>query len=647
MGSFLLRLSCLIFLFCLINQSAHSQESTLDTVVVTGSLQRQLVKETGRNIIVINKADIERLPANSFDELMKYIPGVEVQQRGPQGAQSDISIRGGTFQQVLVIIDGVRLNDPITGHFNSYVPIHPKEIERIEVLKGSAAAVFGPDAVGGVIHVITKSNAEMAKGNATFIEGKVVAGSYGLFNRSAFASIVRKSSYFSLGYQKQEATGIQGRGTTGFFENENTVLSFGHDFKNKWHLMLRAAIDNRYFNAQNFYTTFLSDTANERVNSTWQQLHLSKKGEKSNIDVLVGTKQLSDIYYFRPSTSPNKNKSNLATFQFNHTYVLNPKNSWTNGIQVFNKSIRSNDRGNHEHLHAGVFSIMTHRISNKVVLTESMRADWDESYKWVMVPQINFSWSPSKLTLRASGGKSIRDADFTERYNNYNKTLVTAGSIGNPDLRAEKAWNWEAGVDYNFSSFVQVRTTYFQRDQQNLIDWISTPYASMPRKVNLSSTGTYGLASNLSSVNTRGFEIDFTGSKKVSEKIDIRWMSGMVWLNSKTPAGAQPSFYLSSHATFIWNGSVQLIMNNSSMSLSALYKERNEQKASSINATITPNYFLLNVKFEQQLLRKKMKLFLQIDNMLDVAYADLLGATMPGRWVSGGISLNHLSFQKK
>jgi outer membrane cobalamin receptor len=303
------------------------------------------------------------------------------------------------------------------------------------------------------------------------------------------------------------------------------------------------------------------------------------------------TKQLSDVYYFRPSTSPNKNKSNLATFQFNHTYVVNAKNSWTNGIQFFNKSIRSNDRGNHEHLHAGVFSIMTHKLSSKVVLTESIRGDWDESYKWVMVPQINFSWSPSKLTVRASGGKSIRDADFTERYNNYNKTLVTAGSIGNPDLQAEKAWNWEAGIDYNFSSFVQVRTTYFQRDQQNLIDWISTPYSSMPRKVNLSSTGTYGLASNLSSVNTRGFEIDFTGSKKVTEKVDIRWMSGMVWLNSKTPAGGLPSFYLSSHATFIWNGSVQINLNKTSLSISSLYKERNEQKASSINATITPNYF--------------------------------------------------------
>jgi iron complex outermembrane receptor protein len=117
-------------------------------------------------------------------------------------------------------------------------------------------------------------------------------------------------------------------------------------------------------------------------------------------------------------------------------------------------------------------------------------------------------------------------------------------------------------------------------------------------------------------------------------------MSGMVWLNSKTPAGLLPSFYLSSHATFIWNGSVQINLNKTSLSFSSLYKERNEQKASSINATITPNYFLLNAKLEQQITKKKVKLFLQLDNMLDVQYADLLGATMPGRWVSGGLSVS-------
>jgi iron complex outermembrane receptor protein len=77
------------------------------------------------------------------------------------------------------------------------------------------------------------------------------------------------------------------------------------------------------------------------------------------------------------------------------------------------------------------------------------------------------------------------------------------------------------------------------------------------------------------------------------------------------------------------------------MNTRSLYKKRNEQKASSINASITPNYFLLNAKLEQQIIRKKVKLFFQLDNMLDVNYSDLLGATMPGRWVSGGISLTY------
>lgn len=97
------------------------------------------------------------LAVHSLDELLRYLPGVEVQQRGPQGAQSNIILRRGTFQQVLVIIDGIRLNDPLTGHFNSYIPLNPAEIERIEILKGSAAAIYGSEAVGGVINIISRS----------------------------------------------------------------------------------------------------------------------------------------------------------------------------------------------------------------------------------------------------------------------------------------------------------------------------------------------------------------------------------------------------------------------------------------------------------------------------------------------------------
>ena len=116
--------------------TASAQTNELAGVVVTASMLPQQEKETGRNIISIKGASLQNLPISSIDELLKYLPGIETQQRGPAGSQSDIIIRGGTFQQVLLIIDGIRLNDPLTGHFNGYIPLHPNDINRIEIIKG-------------------------------------------------------------------------------------------------------------------------------------------------------------------------------------------------------------------------------------------------------------------------------------------------------------------------------------------------------------------------------------------------------------------------------------------------------------------------------------------------------------------------------
>lgn len=613
-----------------------SQDQELDPVVVSGSLSAQKSRETGRNIIVIRQEEIRMLPANSLDEILKFIPGIEVQQRGPQGAQSDIVIRGGTFQQVLVVIDGIRINDPLTGHFNSYIPIHPNEIDRIEVLKGASSAIFGADAVGGVINIITKKFQQRYQQEGSSVQAKISAGSYGMLDRSMHIRLQGNKNYLSFGYQKQKADGPQLRGTTGYFDNENLVLSVGRILNNKWTLMARGAIDNRSFNAQNFYTTFKSDTANEKVNSTWQQLVLTKKSSQSTLEILAGTKQLLDIFYFRPNASPNRNKTGMFNFQVNNTMNINDKNTWTAGVQSFMKRIRSNDRGNHDHLHAGIFSVFTHRLPSKIILSESIRADWDKSYKWVMVPQINVAWSPGKTTLRSSVGKSIRDADFTERYNNYNKSLVTGGSIGNPNLKAEKAWNMELGFDYTLSSSIELRSTVFSRVQQELIDWSTTSYADMPRKVNLSPTGNYALASNISSVTTRGFEVDLAGVKVWNENKRIRWRTGLIYLNSVTPIGAAPSFYISSHAKWMWSNTVVWMMKNTSVSYSSLFKTRNPQKSASLGVEVTKQYFLHNLRIEKMFFKKKLGCFIQIDNLTNIRYSDLLGSRMPGRWWSGG-----------
>ena len=148
----------LIVLFIFISiKTSSQQETTLDPVTITATLNPSPASKTGRNIVTVTGEMFNKLPVHSLDDLLRYLPGIEVQQRGPAGSQSDIVLRGGTFQQVLVIIDGLRINDPNSGHFTSYIPIAPAEIERIEILKGASSAIYGSEAVGGVINIITKS----------------------------------------------------------------------------------------------------------------------------------------------------------------------------------------------------------------------------------------------------------------------------------------------------------------------------------------------------------------------------------------------------------------------------------------------------------------------------------------------------------
>src|SRR5215211_5719683 len=137
----------LCLMVSLIVKFTFSQEkiSELDPVTITTSINPEKVSQTGRSVLVIKGERFANLPVHSVDELLRYLPGIEVQARGPMGAQSDIVIRGGTFQQVLVIIDGLRVNDPNSGHFTGYIPIAPSEIERIEIVKGASSAIYGSE----------------------------------------------------------------------------------------------------------------------------------------------------------------------------------------------------------------------------------------------------------------------------------------------------------------------------------------------------------------------------------------------------------------------------------------------------------------------------------------------------------------------
>lgn len=642
-------------LLSLIANLAPAQEISLDPVTVTSSLVEKRASQTGRNIAVIKGEYFQQLPVHSIDDLLRYVPGVEIQARGPQGSQSDIVLRGGTFQQVLVILDGIRLNDPNTGHFNSYIPISPAEIDRIEVLKGASSALYGSDAVGGVIHVISKTFAarltaarlnNTTDGNPvqkTQVNGGISAGEYGLFNANVGAFVQRNRLAVSGGFLSNNASGVQQRGIKGYFHNNTASLSLNYAISQNWNLAVRSSYDQRDFAAQNFYTVLKSDTASEKVKMSWNQVRLGYQKNKTAFSIDGGYKSVQDTYLFNPHSIANSSKSKLwqglATLQQGLTSSTN----LIAGINFQQRNIKSNDRGNHTLNQLAPFASVVQNIGEHFTVTPSVRVDWRERIGTEVSPQINLSYKKSGFQLRASAGKTIRDADFTERFNNYAKTLVTGGSVGNPDLKAERSFSYEAGADWFLTSTpaaqLKVSGTFFQRRQKDLIDYVTTPYAQMPRKDNLSPTGNFGLALNIAEVNTTGFELDIQSANTISDNQKLLFNAGLTWLDSDNKSQVQ-SFYLSSHAKFLANFSAIYQIGGFSLSANGLYKKRAAREASAIEASVSKNYFILNARAEYAFLKRQLGVFVQADNAFDKQYSDILGSVMPGRWLMGGVRFN-------
>jgi len=626
-------LSALFLSTCQLNFAQTNNE--LDPVTITASLTPVSLSKTGRNITIIKGAEFQNLPINSLDDLLRYVPGIEVQARGPMGSQSDIVIRGGTFQQVLIIVDGIRLNDPLTGHFNSYIPIAPAEIERVEILKGASSAIYGTEAVGGVIHIITKSFSSSKKKNG--LQAQLTGGQYGLANVSAGGTWTDDKNTLSGGLQSNHANGQQQRGTKGFFDLTTVSLSYSRKINDAMQISFRTAFDNRDFAAQNYYTSFKSDTATEKVKSQWNHLKFVYSKNKNRISFDAGYKSADDYYKFSSLAAANQNKSKLLQSLLVYSREINEQTELVIGGNFIQKKITSNDRGNHTVGQTAGFIILNQKIGKDINISPALRYDYSTAAGAELVPQINASFKKNNFQLRGSAGKTTRDADFTERYNNYGKPLVTSGSIGNADLQSETSFSYELGADYFLKKNLKISSSWFQRRQKQLIDFVTTPYADMPRKDNLIPTGIYALAKNISSVNTTGFETDIQYTKEWNNQ-SLSSNLGVLWLKSRS-SSATPSFYISSHATFLTNFSVQYRYKVISLAVNGIYKERQPRAASAINAEVSKNYFLMNAKLAAGLLKNKLSLFVQADNLFNITYSDLLGTPMPARWLMGGVQV--------
>jgi iron complex outermembrane receptor protein len=640
----MLRISIAAIFILIITHSSQAQKTIeLNEVTISATLSPQQISKTGRNIVVISQDIIKKMPANSIDEIIRYLPGIEVQSRGPMGTQSNITIRGGTFQQVLIILDGIRLNDPLTGHFNSYIPVTPDEIDRIEILKGPAAVLYGTEAVGGVVHIITKSFAgklnnqpRTSTRDGHRLMAQIASGEYGLTNAQASGSFQKNKTNGSVSLITNNAGGQQLRGARGYFNLTTLNASLRQEIGKSWSIAYRFGLDDRTFNAQNFYTARLSDTATEYVSSTWNHIKTTYQKNQHSLTLDLGDKRTTDEYRFNKNLNPNLNKSRLQQAQLIYQYKLSEQTTVSAGTQYIRRSIVSNDRGNHAVQNAAGFAFVQTLIAKKINLLPGFRAEWNERSGWVVLPQLNMSYPYKKFNFRAAAGQTARDADFTERFNNYQRNPVPSGNrIGNPELMAEKAFSYEIGTDYSLNQHFKAAASVFGRNHNDLIDWVRTPYAKMPRQVNLVSTGNYDLASNIATVQTIGIELDLHYQKTYGDH-KVNAGAGMIWMESNS-SDTIPSLYVSNHARLLMNFYVAYRYKWFGISLNGLHKERNTPPAISGLVPLSASYTLINAKADVNLLKDKLSVFVQADNLFNQKYADILGSIMPSRWLSGGI----------
>ncbi|HYX07630.1 MAG TPA: TonB-dependent receptor plug domain-containing protein, partial [Bacteroidales bacterium] len=397
-----------LFSACVKGTFAQSPfKADLKEVKVYSTRVDQLTNETGRDITIISHNEIRQLPVDSPEELLRYLPGMVVQSRNGFGVQSDISMRGSTFSQVLVLIDGMRLNDPLTAHFNGYLPVSLSEIDRIEIIRGPATAMYGSDAVGGVINIITKTFSGDDK-QPSVADGRLSYGQHNLISGDAGGFLNGKKLKLGGGLMVNQSDGqALPSGENADFILKTASLSGTYQFSPHWKASLRSAYDYRNFNARYFYTRSPYDESREQVNTSWNQLQISHAGRLSSTSFNLAYKTTRDSFLFNPAFTASVHQTKFLNGQLNHTINFKQNLKLGLGAQTDLRTIKSNDRGDHQDKHVGTYTVLFFKPAASVNLTGSLRGDYDDNFGFELLPQVSGSWELQKWTFRASVGRSI------------------------------------------------------------------------------------------------------------------------------------------------------------------------------------------------------------------------------------------------
>jgi iron complex outermembrane receptor protein len=571
-----------------------------ESVIVTGTVDPVPLEEADRSIVQLPVRG-QAILFNTFVDLLKLDPSLDLRQRGQNTIQGDLSIRGSTFGQTLVLVNGRRMNDPQSGHHHLDLPVPLQAIERIEVLRGAGSTFYGSDAVGGVVNFITKP-AEINE-----LRARAGLGSFGTNQESLAWSALRKSWSQQLSVARELSTGFKdNRDYRALAISSATRLGSRLGSTD-----LDLGYSDKPFGAQDFYGAYPSW---ERTKS-WMASLGQGIGEKTSAAFTY--RRHTDLFYlFRDNPQRYQNHHIAQSWQasLRRREPLRNTATFSYGAEAMGEDINSSNLGLHSRARGAAYATLDMRVLKRFSFTAGVRDEVVKGMPGEISPSLAAGyWVSSKLKLRASASRAFRLPTFTDLY------YSDPANKGNPALRPESAWSYEGGADLRPSGAWRLSAAVFHRREKDGIDYAKSRPLDPWQAMNINRLQFTGVEASAGwRWRTQVFDWSYTGLRGVADP-----QPGMVSkyvLNYPIHSGV-----------FGWTGSFGGVVARTRVG--AL--ERRDRSPYGIWDT------------SLAWTRGPVRPYFQASNLANTRYQEIPGVAMPGRAFLGGLefvwpsSVNH------
>jgi vitamin B12 transporter len=618
---------------CLITPAFADDAATPETVVVTATRTPQPLDKTGQSISVITADDLKNQQIDVVTDVLAETPGLTVVRNGGMGQTTTVSIRGAEAGQTLVLVDGVRINDPSSPDDQAILgDLLTNNVDRIEVLRGPQSTLYGSDAIGGVVDILTKrGGAEPFAINAS-AEG----GSFDTWHLNAAANGTAGAVEYGAAVNYLDTGGISAADEKNGNTEADADRNFGATANTRVNLADNFSIDLRGYYTQshtefdgfpppNF--TFMDDAefgtasliagyagANLSLLDARFQNRLAFIGSESN------RKDFGEFDFVTNDFSPTENffaKGDSTRIEYQGTFDVNDSNQLVFGAETQHVGLSTEslefDPGptaGHKRT-TGYYAQYQSTLFNQLTLTGGVRLEDDSEYGTHTSLKLAGAWNiPGwDTTLHANYGDGFKAPTLYELFSQYKNPFH--------DLKPESAKGWEVGVDHQFlDNRLQTSLTYFERNTHNQIDFVDT------------ATPPFGYYENLDRTRATGIEAEVAA--KIIDTLTVSAdYTNMTSKNLITGTALARRPHNLASGTITWLPLPKLTLGSSVVFAGDRFDDGGNftPLASNTTANVFGSYGITG----------NLELFARIENLLDETSEPVAGYGRPGRAVYGGI----------